>query len=132
MRKASRLTVVVLVLAAGCWAQNLLAVQVKGKERWPPEEADKLYLSACSAVQREFGDTRRVRPQITLVLGADKDEALWDKREIRLVKWNPDLFAQGVVVFAFEDLMPLDERMAVARRAVNWAGSTVEIKAISK
>lgn len=132
MRKASRLTVVVLVLAAGCWAQNLLAVQAKGKERWPSEEADKLYLSACSAVQREFGGARRVRPQITLVLGADKDEALWDKREIHLVKWNPELFAQGVVVFAFEDLLPLDERMAVARRAMNWADSTVEIKTISK
>ena len=83
---------------------------------------DKLYLSACSAVQREFGGTRPVRPQVTLVLGADKDEALWDRREIRLIKWNPHLFAQGVVVFAFEDLMPLDERMAVATRAVNWAG----------
>ena len=47
-------------------------------------------------------------------------------------KWNPDLFTQGVVVFAFEDLMPLDERMAVTRRAVNWASSTVEIKEISK
>jgi hypothetical protein len=132
MTKASRLTVVVFLLAAGCWSQNLLTVQVKGKQKWPAEEADKLYLSACSAVQREFGSTRPVRPQVTLVLGADKDEALWDRREIRLIKWNPHLFAQGVVVFAFEDLMPPDERMAVATRAVNWAGSTVEIKAISK
>jgi hypothetical protein len=132
MTKASRLTVVVLLLAAGCWAQNLLAVQVKGKQRWPAEETDKLYLSACSAVQREFGGARSVRPQVTLVLGADRNEALLDRREIRLIKWNPDLFAQGVVAFAFEDLMPLDKRLAVARRAVNWAGSTVEVKAISK
>jgi hypothetical protein len=35
-------------------------------------------------------------------------------------------------VFAFEDLMPPEQRLAVARRAVNWAGSTIEIKAISK
>jgi len=132
MTKASRLTVVVFVLAAGCWSQDLLTVQVKGKQKWPTEEADKLYLSACSAIEREFGGTRPVRPQVPLVLGADKDEALLDRREIRLIKWNPDLFAQGVVVFAFEDLMPMDERIAVARRAVNWAGSTVEIKAISK
>ena len=132
MTKASRLTVVALVLAAGCWAQNLLTVQMKGRQKWPAEEVDKLYLSACSAVQREFGGTRPVRPQFTLVLGADKDQADLDRREIRLIKWNPNLFAQGVVVFAFEDLMPLDKRMAVARRAVSWAGSTVEIKAISK
>jgi hypothetical protein len=132
MTKASRLAVVVLILAAGSWAQNLLAVQVKGKQQWPAEEANKLYLSACSAVQREFGSARPVRPQVTLVLGADKNEALWDRREIRLIKWNPYLFAEGVVMFAFEDLMPLDERLTIAKRAVNWADSTVEIKGISK
>jgi hypothetical protein len=132
MTKASRLTVAVLMLTAGCWGQNLLTVQVKGKPHWPAAEADKLYLSACSAVQREFGGSRSIRPQITLVLGADKDEAVLDSREIRLVKWNPYLFAEGVVVFAFEDLMPPQQRLAVARRAVNWAGSTIEIKAISK
>jgi hypothetical protein len=132
MTKASRLTVVVLALAAGCWAQSSLTVQVKGRQKWSAEEVDKLYLSACSAVQREFGGARPVRPQFTLVLGADKDQADLDSREIRLIKWNPDLFAQGVVVFAFEGLMPLDQRLAVARRAVNWAGSTMETKAISK
>jgi hypothetical protein len=132
MTKATRLTVVVLILAAACWGQTLLAVQVKGKQQWPAEEADKLYLSGCSAVQREFVAARPVRPQVTLVLGADRNEARMDTRQIRLIKWDPELFAQGVVMFAFEGLLPLDERLAVARRAVNWAGSTVEIKAISK
>ena len=132
MTKASRLTVVVLAMAAGCWAQNLLTVQVKSSQKWSAEEVDKLYLSACSAVQRVFRGIRPVRPQVTLVLGADKDQADLGGREIRLIKWNPDLFAQAVVVFAFEDLMPLDQRMAVARRAVSWASSTVESKAISK
>jgi hypothetical protein len=132
MAKVSRLTVVFLALAAGCWAQNSLEVQVKGKQQWPAEEADKLYLSACSAVQREFRGARPVRPQVTLVLGASKNEALLDRREIRLIKWDPYLFAQGVVMLAFEGLMPPGERLAVARRAVNWADSTVEINAISK
>jgi hypothetical protein len=132
MTKPSRLTVVVLVLTAGCWAQNLLTVQVKDKQKWPTDEADKLYLSACFAVQREFGGSRSIRPQITLVLGADKDEAIFDSREIRLIKWNPYLFAQGVVVFAFEDLMPPEDRLEVARRAVSWAAATIEIKASSK
>lgn len=132
MTKASRLIVFVFVMAAGCWSQNLLTVQAKGKQKWPSDEANRLYLSACTAIQREFGGTRPVRPHVTLVLGADKDEALWDRREIRLSKWNPDLFAQGVVLFAFEDLMPTEERKALARRAVNWAGSTVEVNAMSK
>lgn len=132
MRKASRLMVVVCSLVAGCWSQNQLTVQAKGKQRWSAEEVDKLYLAACATVQRDFGGPRPVRPQVTLILGADKDQALLDQREIRLTKWNSDLFAQGVVVFAFEDLMSVDERKAVARRAVSWAESTVEVKAFSK
>jgi hypothetical protein len=55
MAHPTRLTLLVLLLAAGCWGQNLLTVQVKGKQRRPGAEADKLYLSACSAVQRESG-----------------------------------------------------------------------------
>jgi hypothetical protein len=132
MTKAPRLTVIVLVLAAGCWAQNLLTVQVRGKQQWQAEEADKLYLSACSAVQREFGNAGPTRPKLTLVLGADKNEAHRDTREIRLIKWDPFLFAQGVVMFAFEDLMPTDKKLAVARRAVTWADATLEIRALPK
>jgi hypothetical protein len=109
MTKASRLTVVVLVLAATCWSQNLRTVQARGEQAWPAEEVDKLCISACSAIQREFEGTRPLRSQITLVLAAEKDKARWDSREIRLIRWNPDLFAQGVVVLAFEELMPLDQ-----------------------
>ncbi len=59
---------------------------------------------------------------MTLVVGADKNGAYWGPREIRLTKWDPYLFAQGVVIFAFEDLLPDGERMAVARRAVHLGG----------
>lgn len=130
MTKASRLAVLVLVLTAGGWAQNLFAVQARGKQRWPAREADKLYVSACSVVQREFGVVQPIRPQFTLVLGADNNQALLDRREIRLTKWNAYLFAQGVAIFAFEDLMSRDKISAIARRAVNWADSTVEMRAI--
>ena len=75
MTKASSLTVAVFVLAATCWSQHLLTVQAKGKQEWPAAEAYKLYISACSAIQRKFGGTRPLRPRITLVVGADKDEA---------------------------------------------------------
>jgi hypothetical protein len=98
----------------------------------PAAEAEKIYLSACSAVQREFGGNRLVRPRVTLILGAHEDVALFQEREIRLTKWDPRLFAQGVVVFAFEDLMPLDHRLVLAARAVNWADATVEIERFEK
>ena len=46
---------IVLVLATACSAQEGLNVQSKGKQKWPAAEAQKIYLSACSVVQREFG-----------------------------------------------------------------------------
>ena len=66
---------------------------------------------------------------MTLVIDADENRAYWGHRLSRLTKWGtPYLFAQGVVIFAFEDLLPDGERMAVAKRAVTWADSTVDAK----
>lgn len=122
-----KMAMVVLLLAAGCAAQDGLTVHDTGKHALPAGEAEKIYLSACSAVQREFGGRRPLRPQIALVLGAPQNQVQWNQREIRLVKWNPQLFAQGVVMLAFEELMPTGDRLELARRAVTWADSTVEV-----
>ncbi len=124
--------VAVLVLTASGWAQTLFGVRVIGKQNWPAKEADRLYLSACTVVQQEFGTRQPVRPRLTLVLGAERNQAFLDKREVRLTQWNPYLFAQGVVIFAFEELMGPDKTLAIAIRAVRWADSVVEINAISK
>lgn len=115
MNKCLRLGIVVLSLTTACLAQEGLTVHSKGKQKWPAAEAEKIYLSACSAVQREFGSNRAIRPRVTIVLGADKNEVLFDEREIRLAKWNRHLFAEGVVVFAFEDLMPIEQRLICGR-----------------
>lgn len=69
---------------------------------------------------------------MTLIVGADANEVKWDSREIRLVKWDPYLFAQGVQVFAFEDLMTERERVELAKRAVTWASSTIEVNSLRK
>lgn len=37
-----------------------------------------------------------------------------------------------VVIFAFEDLMSVDERLTVTRRAVDAAESTVEVNASAR
>jgi len=121
-----------LILATVCLAQEGQTVQNKGKQKWPSAEAEKIYLSACSAVQREFGSNRAVRPQVRVVLGADKDVVSFDERELKLTKWNRHAFAQGVVMFAFEDLMPVEQRLMLAKRAVIWADSAVDIKQLRK
>ena len=132
MNKRLRLGIVVLSLATACLAQEGLTIHSKGKQKWPAAEAEKIYLSACSAVQREFGSNRAVRPQVTVVLGADRDEVSFDKREIRLTKWDRHAFAQGVVLFAFEDLMPVEQRVVLAKRALIWADATLDIEHVEK
>ena len=102
-----RLTIVVFTVALGrsCLAQDGLVIRTNGRQE-RPEDAEKIYVSACLAVEREFRISRPIRPQVTLVVGANKNGAYWGPREIRLTKWDPYSFAQGVVIFAFEDLLP--------------------------
>ena len=128
-----KLTIVVFAVALGasCQAQDGLVIRTNGRHE-RPADAEKVYVLACSAVEREFRISRPLRPQVTLVVGADKNGAYRDTREIRLTKWDPYLFAQGVVIFAFEELLPEQGRMAVAKRAVTWADSTVEAKRLAK
>lgn len=132
MTKIFKIAIVLCGLAAVCWGQKLFEVQVQARQKWPAAEADKLYLAACAAVQKEFKSTRPIRPQITLVLGAETNVARLETREIRLTRWNSYMFTQGVVVFAFEDLMSPKDRMVMARRAINWADASVDVDVISK
>jgi hypothetical protein len=132
MFAAVKLTISVLALAGACLAQDGLTIDNKHKERVFSPEAEKICSSACSVVQREFDITHPLRPQIRLVLGADKDEIWLARREIRLTKWNPYAFAQGVVWLAFEDILPSQQRLTIAKRAVTWADSSVEIERLRK
>ena len=99
------IVVFTVALTASCLAQDGLVIHPNGRQE-RPLDAETVYFSACSAVEREFRISRPLRPQVTLVIGADENTAYWDAREIRLTKWDPYSFAQGVVIFAFEDLLP--------------------------
>jgi len=122
----------VLALAGVGLAQDGLSIDNRHKERLSISEAEKIYSSACSVVEREFDIKHSLHPQVRLVLGADKNEIWFAGREIRLIKWNPYAFAQGVVWLAFEDLMPSQQRLTIAKRAVTLADSTVEIERLAK
>lgn len=132
MSTAVKLAGVVLAFAMACSAQDGLSVRNMTNQRWPAAEAKKIYLSACAVVEREFGRTLPLAPRVNLVLGTDKNEVWFPGREIRLAKWNRDTFAQGVVWLAFEDLMPSQQRLTIAKRAVNSADSTVELEQLKK
>jgi len=123
-----------LLLTAASAAQEGLTIRNETNQKWPSAEAEKVYVSSCAVVQREFGSSRELKPRVTLVLGADKDnEGLFFKsREIRLAKWDRYMFAQGVVWLAFEDLMPQEQLLLVSKRAVAWADATVAVGQIAK
>ncbi len=122
---------VVLILATACLAQEGLTVHSKGKQKWPAAEAQKIYLSACSVVQRELGANRSVMRSVTLVLGNEKNEVGLDKQEVRLTTWDPYLFAQGVVMWVFDDLM-MERRTAMAKRALTWIDAAVDVEQLRK
>jgi hypothetical protein len=132
MLTAVKFAISVLVLAGAVWAQDGLTIDNKRAERVSIAEAEKIYSSACSVVAREFESRHPLHPRVRLVLGSDKNEVRFAGREIRLTKWNPYNFAQGVVWFAFEDLMPSQQRLIIAKRAVTWADSSVEIERLAK
>jgi hypothetical protein len=128
----AKLAIAVVALAAVCLAQDGLTIDNKHNERVSTPEVAKIYSSACSVVQREFDVRHPLHPQVRLVLGADESGVWISRREIRLIKWDRYAFAQGVVWLAFEDLMSSQQRLTIAKRAVNWADSTIEIKQLTK
>ncbi len=124
MINAVKFAISVLALAAACLAQEGLTIDNKHKERVSTPEAEQIYFSACSGVREEFDLRRPILPRVKLVLGADKNEVWIEGREIRLSKWDRYAFAQGVVWLAFEEIMPSQQRLTIAKRAIIWVDST--------
>ena len=56
------------------------------KQKWPEAEANRLYLLASQAVEREFKLTRSVRPRFTLVLGFEGNQLDVNTGELRMAK----------------------------------------------
>jgi hypothetical protein len=81
---------------------------------------------------RRVGNSIVLRPTIALVLGADKNAVKFDEKTILLKRWDRSLFAEGVVILAFEDLLTPQRRMIMTNRAVNLVQDTVNAGEISK
>jgi hypothetical protein len=133
MKNLVKTVMVVLVFACACCAQEAVVnVSSKGKQKWSRSEVDKIYLSACTAVQKEFGNGIILRPSIDLVLGSDKNIVYFDKKTILLKRWDRSLFAEGVVILAFEEMLTPERRVTITNRAVTWAQATVDVGELRK
>ena len=91
------------------------------------EEAEKVYLRACEAVEKEFNRPAPIRPQILLRLGSENNVLRYPMREIRLKKWDEYRFADAVVDLALHDLVTPEERFKLGNIAVREAGATVNV-----
>ena len=132
MSSGIRATLSLFVLVTGCLAQEGLTIQNNSKEKVPDTEVEKIYVSACTVVRQEFHDGNLINPSITLVLGGDKDDIVSNEREIRLIKWNPYLFAQGVVILAFQDLLPVQRKLTMTSRALSQAEASIAVQNLAK
>ncbi len=101
-------------------------------------EAESLYQSACLVVRHDFptGTGEFYPPHFTVVVGTDSNEVhgnvVYSKKahlqpEIWLKKWNPMVFAEGVVVLAFDQLLTEDRVTQLRNRAVRYSGSSVDV-----
>jgi hypothetical protein len=100
-------------------------------KKWPEADAGRIYTSACDLLARSIRPEHppQLRPKFRLVLGTDHDEFVRDGalEELHLKSWDPEKFAQGVVVVALRELVPRPDLARLARLSVTLAGSTVEV-----
>jgi hypothetical protein len=130
--KLVKFTVSILALVTACLAEEGLTIESKHKQKVVVPEVENIYFSACSVVRKEFDVKRAGLPRIKLVLGSSENRVLFDEREIWLVRWDRYLFAEGVVMLAFDDLLTGDRRISLTKRAVNWADATVGVEGLAK
>ena len=102
------------------------------KQHWYRVEATRIYTSACDLVARSIRPDKppHLEPRFRLVLGADDDEFVRAGaiNEIRLKSWNPEKFAQGVVVVAVRDVLHPDDLAKIAHQSVVLADSTLDVR----
>ena len=127
LRRGLCLGILLVVLSGGAIAQEFFAVRNQRKQKYPTEEANRIYLLAAEAVKREFKLSRPVRPRFTLVLGYEGNQLDVNTGELRLAKWDRKVFADGVILFCMEQMLTPDVHEQLLRRTLLAADATVGV-----
>lgn len=105
-------------------------------KKWPEAQAARIYARACDLLARSIRPEKppELHPKFVLVLGADGDEYVRDTNsvEIHLKNWNPEKFAQGVMVVALRDLVHGQDLAKLAHQSVSLADSTIDVLELSR
>ena len=108
-------------------AAEYLTIINPNHEKISPEEAEKIYLRACEAVEKEFNRSTPFRPRLILRLGATGNVLRYPMQEIQLKKWDEYRFADAVVELALHDKVTPAERVRLSNAAIRQAGATINI-----
>jgi hypothetical protein len=94
-------------------------------------EAESIYRTACAVVRREFhGGPSELHPHFTVVIGAERNQVYTRHSpadEIWMKKWDPMVFAQGVVVLTFDEMLPPDLIVQLGNRAFRQSNDAVGV-----
>jgi hypothetical protein len=127
-------TLIAVVLCAGCVAQSSLPFEVSNPkhQKLPVDEAGRIYVSACALAARTIRPERppHLRPRFTLVLGAANDQMVRDEAgsEIHLKVWNAATFAHAVVMLAAREILRNEDVEDIVRTAVLSAQASVSVR----
>lgn len=115
-------------------AQNSLPFEVSNpkNQKWSPEQAEKIYQSACDLLARTINPSNppRLHPRFVLTLGAEHDEYFREghTNAIHLKTWDPSKFAEAVVLGAVREVLRTEDLMKVAQQSLALADATVSAK----
>ncbi|MFZ0800915.1 MAG: hypothetical protein WBQ09_01590 [Terriglobales bacterium] len=124
--------------AFGCAQQSAVPFEVSNpsNKKWPPAEAARIYDSACDLLARTIRPEKppHLRPKFRLVLGSESDVFVNEGGviEVHLKSWNPEKFAEGVVVVAVRDVLRSEDLARVVHQSVSLASSTVNVHELGR
>jgi hypothetical protein len=89
-------------------------------------EAERLYRNAVAVVQRDVhSSVDEPHLHFTVIVGKDRNmvhtvlvHEVRSDSEIWMKKWDPTVFAEGVVVLAVDDLLTVDMIKQLSKRAI--------------
>ena len=95
-------------------------------------DAETIYRNACAVVQRDFlSAAGELHLHFTVVIGADQNQVLSRRLtqddEIWMKRWDPNVFAQGVVLLAVDQSLTPDVVKRLGKRAVRHSNATVDV-----
>lgn len=141
-RLARRASIALLVIttAFSCAAlgQSKLPFEVSNprNQKWPVEQAGRIYVSACDLLARTIRPEKppELRPKFLLVLGSDSDEyvRMGAQVEIRLKSWSSPKFAEAVVMIASREVLQDDDLKNIVRQSLSLSRASVSVSELRK